>query len=65
MFQAIQGKTSYLGKDRNKDTPQMPRKMVNKIWRNMLDDLGSHKTDASYMLILAAVFLFASQRECH
>jgi tetratricopeptide (TPR) repeat protein len=53
-FQTIETKTDYLGTARRKETPQMPRPMVNKLWGDLLEDLGDHRTDAEYMSLLAA-----------
>ena len=52
-FQKIEGKSRYLGKDRSEEVPQMPRKMVNKIWGELLDKLDANRTDASYLELLA------------
>jgi hypothetical protein len=53
-FQTIEAKTNYLGHARQKEMPQMPRRMVNKVWGRLLDDLDSHRTDAEYVSLLAA-----------
>jgi hypothetical protein len=54
VFQTIETKTNYLGNARRKEMPQMPRRMVNKIWGKLLDDLDVHRTDAAYVNLLAA-----------
>jgi tetratricopeptide (TPR) repeat protein len=53
-FQTIEAKTNYLGHARQKEMPQMPRRMVNKVWGRLLDDLDSHRMDAEYVSLLAA-----------
>lgn len=53
-FQQVENKIKYLGDSRPKETPQMPRQMVNKIWGQLLDDLDAHKKDTAYITLLAA-----------
>ncbi|MBM3235316.1 tetratricopeptide repeat protein [Candidatus Poribacteria bacterium] len=54
VFQTIEAKTNYLGHARQKEMPQMPRRMVNKVWGRLLDGLDAHRTDAEYVSLLAA-----------
>ena len=53
-FQTIETKTNYLGHARQKEMPQMPRRMVNKVWGRLLDDLDDHRIDTDYVSLLAA-----------
>ena len=53
-FQTIETKINYLGNARPKEMRQMPRRMVNKVWGRLLDNLDTHRTDAAYVNLLAA-----------
>ena len=53
-FQTVEIKTNYLGDARQKEMPQMPRRMVNKVWGRLLDNLDAHRKDADYVSLLAA-----------
>jgi hypothetical protein len=53
-FQKIKVKTDYLGTNRKEDMPKMPRKMANKIWGKLLDNLDTHREDAEYIILIAA-----------
>ena len=52
-FQKVKDKSCYLGQARSSKMPQMPRKMVNKFWGDLLDNLNANREDASYMELLA------------
>lgn len=59
-FRRIVDKSHYLGKARSEydptvigGVPQMPRKMVNRLWGELLDKLDANREDASYMELLA------------
>ncbi|MEK7395446.1 MAG: tetratricopeptide repeat protein, partial [Candidatus Poribacteria bacterium] len=54
-FDLIRVKTNYLGNSRNKEMPQMPRPIANKIWGNMLNNLSTHRSDTAYLNYLASI----------
>ncbi|MCX6011839.1 MAG: tetratricopeptide repeat protein, partial [Chloroflexi bacterium] len=54
-FDTINVKTNYLGDSRNKEIPQMPRVMTNKIWGNLMDNLNAHRKDSAYLSYMASV----------
>ncbi len=53
-FQTVEIKTNYLGDARQKEMPQMPRPIVNKVWGRLLDNLDAHRKDVDYVSLLAA-----------
>jgi len=52
-FQKIEDKSRYLGQARSSEMPQMPRKMANRLWGELLNKLDTNREDASYMELLA------------
>ena len=52
-FRKIKDKSRYLGKARSSENPQMPRKMVNRFWGELLDNLKANSEDASYLELLS------------